>query len=828
MNFQRFQPQSLAARLTLLTLAIVVAAFLLLSGFIKSLMREELLRFTGEQQRSALAVLVSQVSHSLDERLVTLTTVAGRITPRDMESPMAGQAFLLERPFLAKIFNGGMVIWNRSGQRLTDVQSAGMNAVNQPLDPQELARLLSDGQPLVGRVHRDAQLQVGVFAIAVPVRDPQGRVMGALGGTIRLDQPNFLSQLLNHRYGQTGHFFLIDAHDRLIFASSDTSRLMEVLPGPGRHAMIDKFVAGFDGTVQTVNPHGLEVLVSVKHVTAARWYASVILPTEEVYALITAIKWRTRLAGLALLGLLVLLVGWMVRRQLAPMTAAVHTMAGFVHQNQPPQALPVARPDEVGQLVGGFNQLLDTLAQQQKALQQSELFKQAVLNSVTAEIAVLDAQGVIVTVNEAWHNQRRANTEFTVGANYLVACGSLANTGATEAGQMTAEQGIKAVLSGQLPRFYIELPHHNAGLQRWNSMSVTPMAQAEQRGAVVSLEDITERFAAQNQVREWAFYDPLTGMPNRRLVSERLALEMSHARRTQSRLAALFIDLDRFKPVNDTLGHEVGDWLLQAVARRIQLCLRASDTAGRLGGDEFVALLPDLPHGDAALGVAEKIRLALAEEFLTEQGVVLQISASIGVAMYPDHAQTEKDLLRLGDEAMYHAKKGGRDAVVLCNAVAPNGAPPGVAGQSPLAVRLRWKAAFSCGQPANDLEHQELFGLANALIDSAALQPPQPQAFTEAFNALMSHTATHFLNEEALLRELGSAGLAEHAAFHQTLLAKAQALHEKLRGDPGSPAAMQALLKFLATEMVANHVLRADRAIFATLQTHSDPQMNTP
>ena len=819
MNFQRFQPQSLAARLTLLTLVIVVAAFLLLSGFIKSLMREELLRFTGEQQRSALAVLVSQVSHSLDERLVTLTTVAGRITPRDMASPMTGQAFLLERPFLANMFNGGVVIWDRSGQRLTDVQFAGMSAVNHPLDPQELARLLGEGQPLVGRVHRDAQLQVGVFAIAVPVRDPQGRVIGALGGTIRLDKTNFLSQLLNHPYGKTGHFFLIDANDRLIFASSDATRLMEVLPGPGKHSMIDQFVVGFEGTVQTVNPHGLDVLVSVKQVTSAQWYASVILPTDEVYALIAAIKWRTRLAGLGLLGLLMLLVGWMVRRQLAPMTAAVQTMAGFVHQNQPPQALPVVRPDEVGELVGGFNQLLDALAQQQKALQRSELFKQAVLNSVTAEMAVLDAQGVIVTVNEAWHNQRHANAEFTPGANYLVACRSMAHAEAADAGQMTAEQGIRAVLSGQLPRFYIELPHHTAALRSWCSMSVTPMAQGEHRGAVVSLEDISERVEAQNQVLALAFYDPLTGLPNRRLVSERLALELTRARRTQTRLAALFIDLDQFKPVNDTLGHEVGDWLLQAVARRIQVCLRASDTAGRLGGDEFVALLPDLPHADAALGVAEKIRLALADEFITEQGVVLHISASIGVALYPDHAQTEKDLLRLGDEAMYHAKKSGRNAVVLCQSVAQAGAPAATGSQTPLGVHLRWKAAFSCGRPANDLEHQALFDLANTLIDSAALQPPQPEAFEAAFNALMRHTTTHFLHEEALLRELGSAGLAEHAVCHQTLLAQAQTLHEKLRGNPGSPAAMQVLLKFLATEMVGNHFLRADRAIFAALPT---------
>jgi len=673
-GFQRFVPQSLKARLTLFTLTIVIGGVLLLVTFVKSLLRDELLLYTGEQQRSALAVLASQVNHGLQERISTLTTVASRIQPQDLSSPMAGQAFLLERPFLANVFNGGMVLWRRDGQRLADLQHNGLSAVNQPLDTQELNLVLSQGQPMVGRVHRDPQLQVGVFAIAVPVRDARGQIVGALGGATRLDQTNFLSELLNHRYGKTGHFFLIEGRDRLIFASSDSTRLMERLPGPGQHAMIDKFVAGFDGSVLTVNPHGIEVLVSVKQIAVAPWYASVTLPPDEVFALISAIQPHGRLAYLGLLCFMILAISWLVRHQLTPITEAVRTMAGFAHQHQTPQALPVVRADEVGELVGGFNQLLGILTQQQQVLQNSELFKQAVLNSVTAEIAVLDAQGVIVAVNEAWQREfcsspvpmADAAPSITVGSSFLAACQSTAGAPNSEGG-LSAEEGIAAVLAGQLPRFYMEYTRHTAAQQRWRSMSVTPMAQGEQRGAVVSLEDITDRVLAQNQVRELAFYDPLTGLPNRRLVSERLAQDLSRAKRRKTRLALMFIDLDQFKPVNDAFGHDVGDWLLQAVAHRIQICLRASDTAGRLGGDEFVALLPDLLSSDAALGVAEKIRQALAQEFITEQGVALRISSSIGVAVFPEHGQTEKDLLHFGDEAMYRAKKAGRNAVVMCN-----------------------------------------------------------------------------------------------------------------------------------------------------------------
>jgi len=154
-------------------------------------------------------------------------------------------------------------------------------------------------------------------------------------------------------------------------------------------------------------------------------------------------------------------------------------------------------------------------------------------------------------------------------------------------------------------------------------------------------------------------------LPNRRLVLDRLTQEVVRARRLQHRLALLFIDLDEFKPVNDELGHAVGDWLLTCVAQRIQGCLRESDTAARLGGDEFVVLLPHLQSDEAALGVADKIRLEIAREFVTPQGVSLSISSSIGVALYPDHALMEHDLMRLGDEAMYLAKKAGRNSVVM-------------------------------------------------------------------------------------------------------------------------------------------------------------------
>jgi diguanylate cyclase (GGDEF)-like protein len=664
--------RTLKARVSLLTLLIVVVSLLTLGWYCKRLLRDELLRFVGEQQHSALSLLSGQVTQGVQDRLSNLNALAARLPLGTLNDPLALQAFLREPPHLAGLFNGGMVVWNQQGRLQAEVRYLDDSWLAQALDPHDLAAVLQGTQPSFVGARQHGRMAVGVVTLVVPLRDTQGAVVGALAGVIRLDQPNFLGPLTAKPYGQTGNFFVIDPRQRLIIASSDKARLLEVLPAPGISPWIDRFMQGFEGSVRVVNPHGVEVLVTVQQIPLAGWYTSVTLSPEEAFSLIQAIVPRALLAALAL-GLFCLgLIWWMLQHQLSPMSAAAKTLAGFVNGNEEPQALPVVRPDEIGQLVAGFNRLLKMLTQQQRGLQQSELFKQAVLNSVTAEIAVLDSDGVILAVNDAWRHaaaERGSATQpdlypVDIGLNYLSLCTPVVADPLASEG-LSLSDGIRGVLGNALPRFYLEYASPSPHQMRWHSISVTPLKGGPSRGAVVSIEDITERVQMQDQVRELAFYDPLTRLPNRRLVLDRLAQHMLRARRDAGRLALLFIDLDRFKQVNDEQGHAVGDWLLQAVAQRIQSCLRESDTPARIGGDEFLVLLPELHSPDAAMAVAEKIRRALEQDFVAPQDVVLRISSSIGVALYPDHGATEKDLLHVGDAAMYRAKRGGRNTVLL-------------------------------------------------------------------------------------------------------------------------------------------------------------------
>lgn len=171
--------------------------------------------------------------------------------------------------------------------------------------------------------------------------------------------------------------------------------------------------------------------------------------------------------------------------------------------------------------------------------------------------------------------------------------------------------------------------------------------------------EIQERKLAEQQIRYLANHDALTGLPNRRLLEDRLEQAMEMARRNGTQVAIQFIDLDRFKPINDHLGHRIGDMLLKAVAVRLRGLLRAVDTVSRVGGDEFVIVLPEMHSASAAGEIAQKILNALALPYLIEENE-LSVTPSIGISLYPRDGQDAEALLACADAAMYYAKDMGR------------------------------------------------------------------------------------------------------------------------------------------------------------------------
>lgn len=200
------------------------------------------------------------------------------------------------------------------------------------------------------------------------------------------------------------------------------------------------------------------------------------------------------------------------------------------------------------------------------------------------------------------------------------------------------------------------------GSELWASLSASPIfdSAGAYGGSLAMITDITQRKMSEELIWQQANFDALTHLPNRRMFYDRLGQELKKEKRDGLQVAILFIDLDRFKEVNDSLGHNAGDQLLLEAARRINSCVRESDTVARLGGDEFTVILPAIADGGSAERVAQEIIDGLAISF-NLSGQTVYVSASIGVAIYPDDAEEAEDLLRYADQAMYAAKNSGRN-----------------------------------------------------------------------------------------------------------------------------------------------------------------------
>lgn len=176
--------------------------------------------------------------------------------------------------------------------------------------------------------------------------------------------------------------------------------------------------------------------------------------------------------------------------------------------------------------------------------------------------------------------------------------------------------------------------------------------------------DVTERMELQNKLAVLAMHDALTGLPNRSLLYDRFNIACAQAQRHKKKLAAMELDLDNFKTINDTLGHAAGDELLKATADRLTALVRKSDTVARLGGDEFVVLIPEFTNVKDVIKAAQKI-LAAFQKPLAIDGRDLQVTTSIGIAIYPRDGSNIEDLLKVADAAMYYTKEHGRNSYKL-------------------------------------------------------------------------------------------------------------------------------------------------------------------
>ncbi|KAF0201931.1 MAG: response regulator [Gallionellaceae bacterium] len=342
----------------------------------------------------------------------------------------------------------------------------------------------------------------------------------------------------------------------------------------------------------------------------------------------------------------------------------------------------LTRHDLVKTLQGSYVHFLhETIQVQRKELfrlsQQRSLFKlhDAALAASANAIIIADRQAVIQWANPAFSLLTGYTLEETVGSSMR---------DLVKSGEHSPEFYVefwRTLLDGRVWHGEI-INKHRDGTFYPEEMTVTPVRldSDEITHFIAIKQDISERKQAEAQIYNLAFFDALTRLPNRRLLNDRLEQAKAASKRSGCYGALMFLDLDNFKPLNDEYGHEVGDLLLQEVARRINSCVREVDTVARFGGDEFVVILKeldtDMSASTAQAGiVAEKIRIILAQPYsLTihatqdksaKNTVEHHCTSSIGVVLFRDHVATSIDLIKWADLAMYQAKTAGRNLIRL-------------------------------------------------------------------------------------------------------------------------------------------------------------------
>jgi PAS domain S-box-containing protein len=391
--------QSLSLRFTVSLLALLLLGLWALAWYAATALQHDIEELLGQQQSATVDMLAAQVDEALALRQRALLAVASATALATVEGEAAVQAKLQSLPLLLQLFNGGVAVFTAQGQRLAaHPASLAGPLVSGPAAQAAVAQVLRTGLPAVGGADDHGQRHEPAFSQVVPVRNAQGRIVAVLAGVTQLAPQSFLDQITATAHGSNAVYMLVSRSTRQVIAATDRSRVLQTLPAAGVSPLLDRFISGYQGYAVGRNALGVEVLASASGVGRdAGWYVAVAIPTREAFAPVHRLRARVAGTTLVLTALAGILTWWLVRRQLSPMLAAARTLSAYNAGQGPAPALHVARHDEVGQLIGSFNRLVQVLAAREQALRIA-----AIAFESQEGMLVLDAQRRILRVNRAF------------------------------------------------------------------------------------------------------------------------------------------------------------------------------------------------------------------------------------------------------------------------------------------------------------------------------------------------------------------------------------------------------------------------------------------
>ncbi|MEJ2032329.1 MAG: sensor domain-containing diguanylate cyclase [Deltaproteobacteria bacterium] len=296
----------------------------------------------------------------------------------------------------------------------------------------------------------------------------------------------------------------------------------------------------------------------------------------------------------------------------------------------------------------------------EKSITRSPEYAESIINTVREPLIVLDQDLRVVSVSRSFYEVFQVKPEETVGQ-------LLYDLGNKQWDIPRLRELLESILPQRTSFDNYEVEHDFAIIGRrvmlLNARQIE-RKRGKERIILLAIEDITARKEMEEEIHHIAYHDQLTGLPNRMLLLDHLNLAINQAARNRMKVSLMMLDLDKFKEVNDTLGHYLGDKLLQAVAKKLTEILRKGDTVARFGGDEFVLVLPEQRDEKTALHIARKIIDAFRKPVDLEDHSLI-ITCSIGISLYPDHGADIDTILKNADRAMYQAKQTGRNQYQL-------------------------------------------------------------------------------------------------------------------------------------------------------------------
>lgn len=494
--------------------------------------------------------------------------------------------------------------------------------------------------------------------VAAPVIDQHGKLQGVLCGHIFW---TWAAEVLDSKKTPGQDIFLLSKDGKILSGTEKSWEDFSVLASHTAQIVKSKeMTAGYhletfkDGKVYLV---GYAKSVGYREYEGLGWTAVVREDVTSAFAPARELQ-RDILSVGVLLGLFFAWLSWVMAGRIADPIKRISNAADKVAEGDLESEVPqIAGDGEVAHLSHAIHEMVASLTQEikQRRLAEAGLRLSAKVFEQNSEaIVVTDAENRIITVNRA----------FTVITGYM-------------ADEVIGKNPRMLSSGKQLTQFYLEMWEklEQEGVWRgeiWNKRKngdvypewLTISNVKDEAGNlthyIAIFIDITERKKEEERIQQLANFDVLSGLPNRNLLADRMEQAIAQALRHQSKMAVLFIDLDHFKTINDSLGHDVGDELLKQVALSLHACLRRTDTLGRFGGDEFIGLLTDMNDESEASLVAEKMIATLSKPFEIGQHK-LHVTPSIGICICPNDGDTAMQLLRNADLAMYRAKAGGRN-----------------------------------------------------------------------------------------------------------------------------------------------------------------------